>query len=310
MTVCLRIFDKTAWFEDITDILGFVFAKDAYTPYSQLTVTFKAGGIIPSQGAEIFFWVGTNEVHHGFIDTYSVNEESGFKKAVITSRSYTSLLLDSQLPPGLYTNISINSLMTDYAAMPFVTYEGDSTESYIYVKNGSSIWDGISNLSYKLFGKYPYIRGSNHVTFNAYPDAQTFTYTDGQLTSKGSGIDTRKLVSFFSMADINDQYGSYTCTEQEAAARNISRSRYFEHDRRFLYAPQQAVEFRDKMSMRGWSEKFFTYSGYGGEDLFDAAVYNNVQSDITSVKITGNRNGISTRIGLYTDKFVSPVNTW
>ena len=79
-----------------------------------------------------------------------------------------------------------------------------------------------------------------------------------------------------------------------------------ELDRRFLYEPQRALEFRDKMAMRGWKRSFFTYRGYRGEDLFDRAQVGEVTRDITSVRINGGRNGIITEIGMYSDKFVEP----
>ena len=107
------------------------------------------------------------------------------------------------------------------------------------------------------------------------------------------------------MADMQGQHGSYTLSEPAAYDNYIYRSRYFELDRRFLYEPQKAVEFRDKMAVRGWKNSFLTYSGYRGEDLFDTASVGGAAKDITSVRITGNRNGIITEIGMYSDKFVN-----
>ena len=77
----------------------------------------------------------------------------------IESRGFTSLLCQNQIEPGLKTNISFNSLMDVYYTLPYVTHEDNSdTGNYIYVKDNSNMWDGVVNLSYKLYGNYPFIR--------------------------------------------------------------------------------------------------------------------------------------------------------
>ena len=308
MTVLLRLFALDGTSEDITDILSFTFSKDFYTPYTKLSAVFKAGTTDTFDCKSALLFVNGQAVHQGFIDTFKTETEGGFVRCSLASRGYTSLYSENQLVPGLYTNISINSLMEDYVYIPYADHENLTDPSYIYVKSGSNIWDGIVNAAYKLYGKYPYVRGCNYVMVNRYPTARGFTYSTGEILSKGSELDTRKMASFFSMADINDNYGSYTYTEQEAVDRDIVRERYFQLDRRFLYAPQQAVEFRDKMSVRGFRKEFFTYSGYKGEDLFDWVTAGGQNTDITSVKITGSSKGIFTEIGAYKDKFANTAS--
>lgn len=304
MTAAITLKKTSGDMEVITNILSFIFSKEIYTPYTRISAVFEAGKVMPSVASEICLYIDGKPIHHGYADIYRVTEENGIKKGYVVSRGFTSLLLQNQIEPGMYMNISIDSLMSNYANIPYVIHEQSSNTSYIFVKSGSSMWDGIVNLSYKLYGKYPYIRNENRVMIHRAPNVQTFMYENGQLLSKGSELDTRTVASYWSMSDIIGAYGSFTYTESEARDRNIIRERYFELDKRFLNDPQIAVEYRDKAAMRGWKKKFLTYSGYRGEDLFDYAVTDETKNDITSIKITGNEKGVMTEIGMYSDKFV------
>ncbi|MDO4864331.1 MAG: hypothetical protein Q4A05_09205 [Ruminococcus sp.] len=303
MTATLSIKSPNAS-DTVFKVLAFTFSKDVYTPFTQLTVEFEAHTAVPESAQMAWFYVNGSFIHRGYIDTFRITEKGGFRRGVITSRGFTSQYLQNQLAPGLYTNMSLNDLMDDYMQLPYVTHEDCDTASYIFVKNGSTQWDGIVNIAFKVYGKHPYIRGTNCVMVNRDSEAKTFAYSEASMLSRGTERDTRSLVYYWSMEDMQGQHGSYTLSEPDAYDNFIYRSRYFELDRRFLYDPQKALEFRDKMAMRGWKNSFFTYSGYRGEDLFDTATVGGVSSDITSVRITGSRNGIITEIGSYTDKFV------
>ncbi len=289
--------------EEITDVLEFSFVKEVYTPYTEMTVTFAANNISPADAKRVELWVNGHKIHNGFIDTFRLVRENGIRKGYIRSRGFTAQYTENQLVPGLYTNVSLDSLMSDYVTVPYVTHESNTSESYIFVKTGSNIWDGIVNVVYKVTGKYPYIRDTNCIMFSRSASAKVVDYTNANLLSEGTESDTRRAASFFSMADINGQYGSYTVSESMATDRNIVRERYFELDRRFLYAPQEAVEFRDKMSVRGIQNRFVSYCGYDGEDLLDVARFGEDTKDITSVRITGKSSGIFTTVGIYSDKF-------
>jgi hypothetical protein len=195
--------------------------------------------------------------------------------------------------------------MNDYVLPSYVTHESCTDTSYIYVKPGSTLWDGIVNIAFKLYGKHPYVRGDNRIMINRSPSAQTFTYDRSSLLSEGGEREQRELIYSWNMADIDGSYNTFVLTNMDAWNALLHRSRYFELDRRFLYDPQKALEFRDKMAMRGWKNSFITYSGYRGEDLFDSASLSGTVKDITAVTITGSSRGVMTRIGMYTDKFVN-----
>lgn len=291
-------------------ILNFKFTKDAYIPYTQVsavlsteTTTFTPFGS-PSEYSYVIFYVDSYPVHHGIIDLFRITTENGMTKGILKSRGFTSLLLDNQLKPGLYTNISINKLIKDYYTLPNVTNETSTSENYIFVKNGSSMWDALVSLSYKIHGTYPHIKGQNKVMLSHGTPEKSLVFDDDTLLNYGSEMNTIRLVSDFHMLDIDDTYNNFNYNNPETAEKQIVRNRYFDLDRRFLYEPEEALHFRDAVAMRGWKRNFCTYSGYKREDLFDTVSFGNIQNQpIKSIKITGDINGIQTELSVYEDKF-------
>ena len=161
MTVRIDVTNKNGSTFSDNKVLSFNLQKDAYTPYGLLHIKLTGSTKDYSNAAEIKFRLGGFTPHYGLIDSITT-EVSGNNKIVnIVSRSFTSLVCQNQIEPGTITNVSINDLMTNYYSFPHVTWERNSATSYIYVKPNSSMWDALVNLSYKICGSYPFIRGQN-----------------------------------------------------------------------------------------------------------------------------------------------------
>ncbi len=304
MIAILRLYRPDGTFFNTGEVYEFSFVKESYTPYSYFTVTFDADDCPEGEYTGARFNVNYHNISSGIIDTLKIVTEGGKKIGRVSSRSYTSLLLENQLPPGMYSRLSINSLVDNYFSIPNIAHESNSEESYIFVKKGSSMWDGVVNLSYKLTGRYPYIRSENMIMISDPAEPLSFTFADEDIINVGSEMDTRRLVSSFHMADIEGNYGTYDLTNPDAATRNIVRNRYFELDRRFLYDPLQGCQFRDSIAKREFKRKFFLYSGYEGEDLGDRVTFSGIENGrISAVRITGGRSGIFTEISVYSDSF-------
>ena len=286
-------------------LLSFSFRKDAYLPYTLLSGKIVSDGRIFTDAAEILLCVEGFTVHHGLIDQITTETSGGICLTSFVSRGFTSLLCQNQLEPGMITGVSINSLMDSFYTLPYVTHENNSdTSSYIYVSSNSTMWDGVVNLSYKLCGTYPYIRGDNCVRITPFPEPESFSYTDDELLSTGSEFTGRRLMSHFHMADISGHYGTYDLTDSDVTARKIIRHKYFELDMEFLNDPQQALAYRDKYVCRAWKRLFCKYSGYNGEDISDTVTFNGVSNErISAVTITGNSSGITTSLSVYHDRF-------
>ena len=299
----IRNTDGTEYTED--RLISFSFRKDAYLPYTLLSGKIVSDGRIFTDAAEIFLCVEGFTVHHGLIDQITTETSGGICLTSFVSRGFTSLLCQNQLEPGMITGVSINSLMDSFYTLPYVTHENNSdTSSYIYVSSNSTMWDGVVNLSYKLCGTYPYIRGDNCVRITPFPEPESFSYTDDELLSAGSEFTGRRLMSHFHMADISGHYGTYDLTDSDVTARKIIRHKYFELDMEFLNDPQQALAYRDKYACRAWKRLFCKYSGYNGEDISDTVTFNGVSNErISAVTITGNSSGITTSLSVFHDRF-------
>lgn len=292
-----------------TNILNFSFEKESYMPYTKLSMTFSANEAIfnsfesPFDYSYVMFYFDDKCVHKGIIDRFKLTDESGIKRGVLKSRGFTSLLLDNHFEPGLHTNISIDNLINKYK-LPFVEHEPSTDISYIYVKQNSSMWDAVVNLSYKLYGTYPYIKGDNIVKMTIDEPENTFEFDNSKIFFKGSEINTVRLVSDFHMADIDDTYEKFNYTNNQVKQKKIVRNRYFDLDNRFLYQPEEALNFRNAMQARAWQRHFVVYNGNNKEDLFDAVSFGNiVNGRIRAIKVTGDKNGIQTELSVYEDSF-------
>lgn len=287
------------------ELLSFNFRKDAYTPYTTLSARAVTAESLFSSAAEVMLYVGGILVHHGLIDSLTAETSSGITVTSLSSRGFTSLLCQNQIEPGLKPDISLNSLMDSYYALPYVTHENNSDASnYIYVKNHSTMWDGVANLSYKLFGTYPYIRGTNCVRVTPVSQPGSFVYTAPELLATGSAISSKRLASHFHMADLNGNYGTYDLADNDVIAQKIIRHQYFDLDMQFLRTPPDALDYRDKYCARGWKRLFCRYTGYNGEDLSDLVTFGSVTLErICAVSITGTGGGITTELSVYRDKF-------
>ncbi|MDE6520557.1 MAG: hypothetical protein K2K91_08940 [Ruminococcus sp.] len=290
-------------------VLNFSFEKESYMPYTKLSMTFSANEALfnsfdsPFDYSYVMFYLNDECVHKGIIDDFKLTDESGVKIGILKSRGFTSLLLDNHYEPGMHTNISIDNLIDCYN-LPFVEHEPSTDTSYIYVKPNSSMWDAVVNLSYKLYGTYPYIKGQNMVKMTIDAPEKTLEFDESRIFFKGSEINTRRLVSDFYMADIDDTYGNFYHENIQAKQKKIIRNRYFDLDQRFLYEPEKALHFRNTMQSRAWKRYFIAYNGTNKEDLFDAVSFGNiVNGRIRAIKVTGDKNGIQTELSVYEDLF-------
>lgn len=279
--------------------VSFSFVKEAFTPYTRFDGVFYYDSA-PDDMSEIKVSINGKYVHHGIVDSFKVINANGVKKCVVSSRGFTSLLTENQLPPGMYTDMSFNKLFDEYFTLPNITHEDNAVSSYIYVNKGTPMWDGAANLAYKLTGMYPYIRDTNKVMMSMPSNAAYVSYSEEKLVSFGSDISTVRMVSHCNMADINGDYEAFSSVSDEAIARNIIRHRNFELDRRFLNNPESACDFRIMMSLRGYKRRFFTIEGYGGEDINDFIRFGDMEAQrIKALKITGNKNGVFTEFSVY-----------
>ncbi len=287
------------------NILYFSFRKEAYLPYTLLSIRILSSFPSYLNITEVRLYIGEKLVHHGLIDTVETVESGGSRISSVVSRGFTSLLCQNQIEPGLKIGISINKLMNDFYSLPYVTHEDNPDESnYIYVGKNSTMWDGIANLAYRFNGRYPFIRDANCVRITPVSEPLSFSYSDSQLVSTGSSLTQKRLLSHLHMSDIQGEYGQYEFTDTEAVSANIIRHKFFELDQEFLNDPEDALLYHNKYDSREIRRIFCTYSGYNGEDLSDLVTFGGISSErISAISIKGSKRGIFTQISVYHDKF-------
>lgn len=304
MSISLILVNKDLTSRTETEILSFSFRKDVYMPYTKLRAAFVTENDSIDDIAEIKLIIDDIIIHHGYIETIECRKNGGETIIYAVSDGFTAQLCRAQIEPGLKMGISLNSLMDNFYTLPYVEHENNAdTSNYIYVKKNTAMWDAVANLSYRICGTYPYIRGTNTVRITPYPSPSSFFYDEDECTETGVGNDYRRMNSNYHMADINGDYGHYDLYDSDAADYRFVRHIYMDLDMRFLYSPQQALEYRNKLDCRAMRKRYCIYSGYRGEDISDLmTIGNNDSARIMFIEINGSSKGVFTKAGTYTDK--------
>lgn len=289
----------------ITDkLIGFRCTKERYTPYSSLTVTALLDDSDDiSDVLQVRFDIDEKIVHCGAMDSLTITKSGGRRIMKITSRSYTSQLTQNELSPGILSDVSLNSLMSEQVYLPYITWQNSSTTvRYINVEEHDSLWSAIVSLSLTLNEQYPFVGEQNEVRITG--KAEHSIITPLNVFEEGSVGDYTKLVSHYHMKDVNDVY-RYSFSDGYAVSRGITRHKYIPYDSQFAALSHMGLKYRLNYSERGCAGRFLTYRGYMGEELLDEVVFpDETVMDISAVEICGNsKKGIFTRVYAYTDKY-------
>ncbi|MBQ8725112.1 MAG: hypothetical protein IJY74_05510 [Oscillospiraceae bacterium] len=294
------------------EVRQFVFRKEKYTPYTELSLTVQdKDGIVPALCVfnRIVFTVNGNNLHEGLADSVDYCIEGGVSVIRIRSRGFTSLLLNNQMVPGLHTAMSINKLMQNYYDFPFpVKWKHDITTcDYIYVKPNRSMWDSVVNLGYKLYDSYPYIRYANEINLDPHEDTSGCMFTKADYLSAGWITNTKGMLSHLHMQDLEGNYGVYNHESPVAESMHIVRHKQIAFDRQYLDDPQRSMELTFSLASKGWRSRYVTVSGYVKLDVNDYVSADGIffPARISAVTVTGDKNGVFTTYAVYADDFSS-----
>ncbi|MCD8219613.1 MAG: hypothetical protein LUC50_04505 [Ruminococcus sp.] len=248
------------------------------------------------------------QLHLGTVENLEVVHEKGVYRLHLVSRSLTAMLLQNQLEPGLHATVSLDKLMTEFYTLPEeITWEAsEDTSNYLYVKSNSSMWDGVVSLTYKIYASYPFVRGANEICMNPPDTYQTFTASDAaELLKVGTVTDQSLLCSDYYMADADGTYGAFHESDTEVSSHGLVRTKQLALDLQYIYNPQQALTFRRKFADRRLIRYYVEILGASTLSLGDRITYGSILNGalITRVCITGNGNGIRTRLEAYEDPF-------
>ena len=283
--------------------LSFRLEKERYTPFTALTARFLTDSSDFGNPASVAFRLDDQLLHQGILDTLTVTKQKGIRTVEISSRGFTSLLMQNQMAAGMLTGVTLQSLMEQYA-VPGVTYESGVTQNnYVWVKEGTSQWDAIVNYGYKYNRGYPYISGANEVRLTR-KAAGSIAIDGDALLAAGGLLDYTRMVSHIHMADAEGNPDAFSLENPEATARNISRHRQISLDLQYAAEPEACLEQKLRYSMRGCSGDRAVYPGYHGEDLERHIILGSfAQGYFSRLVITGAGGQIRTEVYLYRDKF-------
>ncbi|MDR0983588.1 MAG: hypothetical protein LBL93_01070 [Ruminococcus sp.] len=291
-------------------IHSFTFHKEFYIPYTSLRIKipYHTSSFI-GYPKRVRFYFGTKLIHDGLIDTAVHKKDKNFRGIEITSKGFTSELLRNQITPGLYTNVTFDSLMSDKIPFKNITWEikGNESKNYVYVTRGSSFFDALVAFCTKNYARYPYVYGANKLMFTPNPNPPSILIKGNEICAFGQEYDFRRLVSKLNMSDIDGNYDAFSRTNTIADNIGLVRYNKFDLDRTFLNNPSDALKFREYFTNRKRSSQFVEYYGYKGEDLNDYITVSQtgmmLSKRINEITITAEPGIVRTKDYSYYDSF-------
>lgn len=289
--------------------LSFNFIKERYTPYS----VFSGSFLISEIGGEIIdveVRINNTLIHKGVIDTCKKTISSKGIVMSIKSRGYTVALGHCMLATEIKYGVKLKALMTDYYSVPNVTYKDTGkTANYLYIKEHSSLWDAVVNLSLKNEGFYPYIAYTNTICISKPDSPKSIVFdNNNKLLSYSENYDYSKIISHIHMRNLEGTYNSYNAENKFAINRKIIRHKHINYDRQWVSLDDLGLSYKINFSMRGNKSITVEYKGYNGEDIYDnfsvlTDKVNVSNKDISTIRIYGNNKGIFTRLTAYFDSY-------
>lgn len=290
--------------------VSFKFTRERYTPYTQLSGVI-IGDIDVSKVNNIELYYQNKLLHKGMADNVSKIYRNGRYIITFLSRGFTMLLGQNEPKPGIISNSSLASIIAMNTFIPNVSWENTtSIESYIFVKEKSTIWDAICAYAYKAYKNYPYILNDNTVMASIPTGVTTFDYSSNKIMTCGECASTSSMLSKVFMSDMDGEY-SYTQENADASQYNIVRKKYYPLDKQWYASPEDGLDFKLKYSNRAVNLAFVKYKGHRFENLLDKAKFikggntliNNER--ISKVEVIGNKYGVFTNISVYRDSYAS-----
>ena len=298
----IRLFYDDAY-EEYQNCTAFSLEREAYTPYDTVTATLPADAISSRQISRIGVWLGETRIFLGLVDSIRFYFRNQKKFLRIRSKSFTSLLSQNELPSGLHSNLTIHDLIENFYQFPYITYEDFPNTGYIFVKSGSTMWDGIVSFGYKLTGHYPYVM-QNHICLSK-PKGDYFTeFTPDQILEYGTIREYSKMISHYHMSDLLDTPDAFMEQNPLAEKAEIIRHKHIDFDQSFRHAPQLALTYRNAYSNRGCQADYLVYDGFYNEQIGHKITYDQIQDQmVCKVQTVFNSQGFRTKLICYQDGF-------
>lgn len=282
--------------------LSFRFEKEVYTPYSVLSGIFFSDCDVLNI-SDIEFFIDGKLIHKGFADIIEETESSDGKRVSVSSRGFSSLLLQSELPDGIISSPSLNSLFTS-VNLPNITHEDSYlTTNYIYLSPHSSVWDACKMLCLKLHNSHPFISSPNKVSYTF--GGNSLSFEPQNIISKGNVLNLKNAVSDVYMRSLTDEGNNFSMHINDGEIRELGivREKYYAYDAMWAFDSYLGLQTKVNLSMKGIKADFVKYDGFFGEDLNDTVIFDKKQGRINRILVNGTKNGIQTTLWRYYDRY-------
>ena len=292
---------------DFTTIMNLTFTKERYTSHTLLSGKFISDKLY-SEVRSVALYIDGKEYHYGIPDKLEYSYCDGMGVYSFSSRGYSCALSYNQLTPGLYSDVTISSLLQSNILLPYVSYEETTSPiNYVFVKDNDTMWDAACAFSRKYAGDYPYIYGANTVRVTRATLADK-VIASSNIVSISQGQDYTKMISDLHMRDLNGEYNTYNLTNYKAFERSVTRHRHISFDRQWLSEPDEAMQSVLDYSMRGMRYKKVCYCGFSGEELRQPVSASSSGIEIASDEISKlmlkvSPEGVFTTLWFYEDGY-------
>ena len=287
-----------------TECISLSLEREAYTPYEEITAVFVSHHADYSNVTRIGLFLDNTRIFLGLADSIEKYTRNHVSFIRIRSRSFTSVLTQNELEPGLHSNLTMEALMTNYYTFPYISYDSPETTGYIFVKSGNTMWDGIVSFCYKITGHYPYIT-HNYIHLSLPETPVTAEVTSGQVLEYGSVLDTARFISHYHMESISGEANAYQQENPTAVAYEIVRHKQIPFDSSFLHSPNDALTFRNLYSRRGSHAKYVVLDGFDNAHIGRKLTFGDFirNETVCRIRITFSAKGFRTKLWCYHDGF-------
>lgn len=302
--ITLKLKSSSGEIFETKECVSFKVEKELYLPYSTFSGIFFIDCDI-LHIADVEFFIDDRLIHKGFIDVIEKSEKDGVTLVSLSSRGYTAQLLQCELPEGIMSKPSLNSLLSNVTS-PYITHENSSgTTNYIYLYPRSSIWEACKMLCLKMHNTYPFVREVNKV-YHTFPK-NTLVFEPKEIISKGTSLNLKSTVSNVYMRDLTDDieevdYSLRLC-DNEIKNLGITREKYYSFDRAWAFDIYLGLQTKLDISAKAMRSDFVRYHGFNGEDINDEVIFDNKKGRINRIFVIGGKSGITTTLWRYYDHY-------
>lgn len=292
--------------EYLYDIVSFSYERERYTPYTYFTAA-AIGNVDPANVASVRFLYDGRLLHHGTADVFELSHERGKPMIRLRSYSFTKQLGQNYSEAGIISNPDLSDIMSR-CGVPMIEHQQDTERvNYVYINERTTAWDAICVYAMKAYGSSPYIHSDNTVRCSPPDGNRIIYYNSRNVISYGRGIQLTNMLSDVYVSGISGDT-EYSAHNGFAADRHITRRKYMNYDREWVYDLNDQAKFHMNYSNRARQYYSLVYEGYLGEMLFDRGIFTcddfQLQSRyICAVKVNGSSRGVFTELRFYTDSY-------